>query len=89
MKGIVTVLGKDRVGIIAEVSQLFYQENINIEGINQAILEDLFNMVMLVEMSEMRSDFEGIQKALCAIGERLGVEIRIQKDDIFNAMHRI
>ncbi len=89
MKGVVTVLGKDKVGIIAEVSHLFYRLNINIDGINQGILEDLFTMVMLVEMGEMNASYDLVQNELDAISQRLGVDIRIQKSAIFEAMHII
>lgn len=89
MKGVVTVLGKDKVGIIAEVSHLFYRLNINIDGINQGILEDLFTMVMLVEMGEMNASYDLVQSELDAISQRLGVDIRIQKSAIFEAMHII
>lgn len=89
MKGVVTVLGKDKVGIIAEVSNLFYKLNINIDGINQAIMEDLFTMVMLVEMKAMNTDYETVQNELNAIGAKLGIDIRIQKSAIFESMHII
>lgn len=89
MRGVVTVLGKDRVGIIAEVSSLFYKLNVNIDGINQAILDDLFTMIMLVEMKAMNTDYETLQQELGLISQRLGVDIRIQKEAIFESMHSI
>ena len=89
MRGVITVLGKDRVGIIAEISRVFYEEGVNIDGINQALLEDLFTMVMVVDMKGMQIKFEGLQDRLKAVGSALGVDIRIQKEDIFQSMHRL
>lgn len=89
MRGVITVLGKDRVGIIAEISRVFYEEGVNIDGINQALLEDLFTMVMVVDMKGMNIKFEGLQDRLRAVGSALGVDIRIQKEDIFQSMHRL
>lgn len=89
MRGVITVLGKDRVGIIAEISRVFYEEGVNIDGINQALLEDLFTMVMVVDMKGMQIKFEGLQDRLKAVGSALGVDIRIQKEEIFQSMHRL
>lgn len=89
MRSVVTVLGKDRVGIIAEISNLLYEMNINIDGINQAIMEDLFTMVMLVDTKNTTVGYEHIQNGLKAVGTKLGVDIRIQREEIFQSMHRL
>jgi ACT domain-containing protein len=89
MRSIVTVLGQDRVGIIAEISRVFYEENVNIDGINQGLIDNLFTMVMVVEMKGMDIKFERLQDRLKEVGTKLGMDIRIQKEDIFNSMHRI
>lgn len=89
MRSIVTVLGQDKVGIIAEISRVFYEENVNIDGINQGLIDNLFTMVMVVEMKGMDIKFERLQDRLKEVGTTLGMDIRIQKEDIFNSMHRI
>ncbi len=87
MKSVVTVLGNDRVGIIAEISKVFYERTVNIDSINQAIMDDLFTMVMVVNMKEMSIPFEGLQSELGLVSQKLGVDIRIQKYEIFQNMH--
>ena len=85
MKAIVTVIGKDQVGITAAVCALLAQHNINILDINQTILQEYFTMVMLVDLSACELSIGELSKA----GEERGLSIRIQREDIFNAMHRI
>lgn len=87
MKSVVTVLGNDRVGIIAEISKVFYENAVNIDSINQAIMDDLFTMVMVVNMKEMSIPFEGLQSELGLVSQKLGIDIRIQKYEIFQNMH--
>ena len=89
MKAIVTVIGKDRVGITAAVCSLLAQHNINILDISQTVLQDYFTMVMLVDAGGCTIPFAELTSLLRAEGERLGLEIRAQREDIFNAMHRI
>lgn len=89
MKAIVTVMGVDKKGIIAGVSTLLSDFNINILDINQTIMQNIFTMVMLVDIKESTTDFKGVSEALSGLGEKLGVEIRIQHEDIFNSMHKI
>ena len=89
MKAIVTVIGKDRVGIIADVSQLLAQRGVNVLDISQTVLQDYFTMVMLVDAGGCTITFAELTSLLRAEGERLGLEIRAQREDIFNAMHRI
>ncbi len=89
MKAIVTVIGKDRVGIIADVSQLLAQRGVNVLDISQTVLQDYFTMVMLVDAGGCTIPFAELTSLLRAEGERLGLEIRAQREDIFNAMHRI
>ncbi len=89
MRAIVTVMGIDRKGIIAKVSTCLSENNINILDINQTIMQDIFTMVMLVDMAEAQSKFTSVSDALAKIGEELGVEIKIQHDEIFRSMHRI
>ena len=89
MKAIVTVLGKDKPGIIAEISGCLYRYNINILDITQTILSGYFTMVMMVDLSAMTCGFDEITGALNVLGERLGLEIRMQRSEIFDAMHRL
>ncbi len=89
MRAIVTVMGIDRTGIIAKVSDCLYRHDVNILDINQTIMQNIFTMVMLVELSEENSDANELLKELEKIGAEIGVDIRLQHEDIFNSMHRI
>ena len=88
-KAVVTVLGFDRKGIIAQVSRILYESDVNILDISQTILDGLFNMVMLVDISDPSCTFDELALSLDALGERLGLQIRIQRNEIFEAMHQI
>lgn len=88
MKAIVTVIGHDHVGIIAEVCSLLAAEKVNIEDISQTILQDYFTMIMMVDVDDP-TDFRALQQQLQDKGESMGLSIRIQREDIFTAMHRI
>ena len=89
MKSIVTVIGKDRVGIIAEVCAMLSAQNVNILDISQTILQDYFTMIMLVDTAKCTVSFSELSDMLKKDGESCGLSIRIQREDIFNAMHRI
>ncbi len=89
MRAIVTVIGKDRVGIIAGICVTLSGLNVNVLDISQTILQDLFTMNMLVDLTDASVPYSEIVSALEAEGKRLGVSVRIQREDIFNAMHRI
>lgn len=88
-KAIITVIGKDRVGIISSVANILAQNNVNILDISQTILEDMFTMMMIVDISASKSEFAQLAETLDNSGKDIGVEIRIQLEDIFEAMHRI
>ena len=88
-KAVVTVLGFDRKGIIAQVSNVLYERGINILDISQTIIDGYFNMVMIVDLSEPTCPFAELQEELNALGKSLGLQIRIQKNEIFEAMHQI
>ena len=83
------MLGADKPGIIAEISGCLYRYNINILDITQTILSGYFTMVMMVDLSGMTCGFDEITGALNALGEKLGLEIRMQRSEIFDAMHRL
>ena len=89
MRAIVTVVGPDRVGIIAEVCGLLARLNINIIDISQTVMEDFFTMMMLTDTAKATADFDGIADALAEKGREMGLSIRVQREDIFQAMHRI
>lgn len=89
MRAIVTVVGPDRVGIIAEVCGLLARLNINIIDISQTVMEDFFTMIMLTDTSRANMDFDGIAESLGRKAEEMALSIRIQREDIFNAMHTI
>lgn len=88
-QAIITVLGRDRVGIIAAVSAELAKGDVNILDINQTILGDTFTMVMLVDYSAMKIEFSAMKDNLDELSKQLGVEIRMQRKAIFDAMHRI
>lgn len=89
MRAIVTVIGKDRVGIIASVCTLLADNDVNILDISQTTLQEYFTMIMLVDASRCRVTFDELSKSLKASGEEKSLSIRIQREDIFEAMHRI
>jgi len=90
MKLVVTIVGKDRVGIIAMVSRVLAENDINILSINQNIMDGVFNMVMITEMAEeSRIRLPELQKVLKEKGEEMNLEIKAQHQDIFNVMHNI
>lgn len=88
-KAVVSVLGNDQKGIIARVTKVLYEYDINILDISQTIVSGLFNMVMMVDVSSEHCDFDAVSQALASLGERLGLQIRIQRSEIFDAMHHI
>lgn len=89
MKCIITVLGTDKVGIIAKVCTYLSEVNINILDISQTIVSGYFNMMMIVEAKDATKSLENFTDDLIKIGDSLGVKITVQHEDIFNCMHRI
>lgn len=88
-KSIITVVGKDTVGIIAKVCTYLANNRINILDISQTIVSGYFNMMMVVDMNESAKPFSDVASELTQIGEEIGVVIHCQRDDIFESMHRI
>jgi len=88
-KTIITVIGKDTVGIIAKVCTYLADNQVNILDISQTIVQDYFNMMMIVDRSKASTRFEQMSEELKALGEEIGVKIKMQHEDIFNSMHRI
>lgn len=85
----ITVIGKDTKGIVAKISNLLYKNNINIEDINQKIMEGLFVMTMLVDMSGYKYPIHRLSSGLEKIGKEMGIRIQIQHENIFKMMHRV
>ena len=88
-KGIITVVGKDQVGIIAKVCTYLAAKQVNILDISQTIIQEYFNMMMIVNINDTIHDFATISDELEHLGENIGVNIKLQHEDIFNKMHRI
>lgn len=88
-KTIITVVGKDTVGIIARVCAYLADNNINILDISQTIVQGYFNMMMIVDMGACSRQFGDVADELAALGEEIGVVIKCQKEEIFDKMHRI
>lgn len=88
-RAILSVLGEDRVGIVAAVSQTLSANAVNIEDIRQTIISGVFSMTMLVTIDEEQAPFEQVQAALDQVAEKLGVQITLQREDVFRAMHRV
>ncbi len=89
MRAVITVVGKDKVGIIAEVSRVLSENRVNILDISQTIMQDMFTMIMLVDVSEAAIAFSALSDTLSDLGNALGLTIHIQHEDLFNSMHRI
>ncbi len=88
-KSVITVVGKDTVGIIAKVCTYLANRQINILDISQTIVQGFFNMMMIVDTSSMDTDFTTLSDELDSLGDEIGVQIKCQKEAIFDMMHRI
>ena len=88
-KAIITVVGKDTVGIIAKVCTYLAENQINILDISQTIVQGYFNMMMIVDISNMAKPFGETADDLAGVGEAIGVKVKIQREEIFTKMHRI
>ncbi len=88
-KAVISILGQDRKGIIASVTRILYEYDVNILDISQTIVSGLFNMIMIVDISSEHCSFENLKNSLTEQGQRLNVQIRVQRSEIFEAMHQI
>ena len=89
MRAIVTVIGKDRVGIIASVTNLLSSYGVNVLDISQTVLQEYFTMIMLVDAAACSVPFAELSNALKAAGEEMGMQIRAQREEVFDAMYKI
>ena len=88
-KTIITVVGKDTVGIIAKVCTYLAENKANILDISQTIVQEYFNMMMIVDMSKVEKPFEEVVDELAQLGKGMGVQVKCQREEIFDMMHRI
>ena len=89
LRAIVTIIGSDRVGIIAGIANALAEANVNILDISQSVIREYFTMIMMVDLAGASAPFDQLRQALTAKGEALGVRVEIQREEIFQAMHRI
>ena len=89
MRIVMTIVGVDKVGIIAKASTLLAENNVNILNINQNIDKGFFNMVLIGDLDNAKVSVQDLKEKAAALGRNLGVEIRVQSEEIFTAMHRI
>lgn len=88
-KIIITIVGKDRVGIVAKTCNYLADNNMNILDITQTILQEYFNMMMIVDISGSEKSFDDMARELAQVGQKIGVTILCQREEIFTSMHRI
>ncbi|ADU27530.1 ACT domain-containing protein [Ethanoligenens harbinense] len=89
MKAVITVIGKDMTGIIARVSSICSENKINITEATQSVLQDVFAMIMLVDMSSAQIDCAGLSDKMDGLGKEMGLTIHVMHENLFNSMHRI
>ena len=89
MKAIITVMGKDQVGILAKVSTVCANYNLNVSEVNQTIINTMFNMIMVVDIDNIKSNLKEFKEEMENIGKELKMKIHVMHEDIFNSMHKI
>lgn len=89
MRAVVTVVGKDKTGIIAKVSALLAEKEVNILDISQTIMNEYFTMIMMVDLTNSSTELAALSEDCAKLGKEIGMSIHIQHEDIFNAMHRV
>lgn len=89
MKAVITIVGRDQVGIVAMVSGILATNGVNVLNINQNILDGFFNMLMISDMKDSKVSLKELQEILKDEGQAIGLEIKVQHEDIFKIMHRI
>jgi len=89
MRAVITVIGKDMVGILAKVSGICFDSGVNVTEVTQSILQDLFAMIMMVDLAGSTTPFPELAEKMKQLGEELGLSIHVMHEDIFNSMHKI
>ena len=88
-KAVLTVIGKDMVGILAKVSAMCASHNANVVEVTQSVMQDMFAMIMLIDIGALSTDFSVLSDDLTRLGDEMGLSIHVMHEDIFNSMHRI
>ncbi len=89
MKAVISVVGRDMVGILAKVSGMCAAKNANVIEVSQSVMQDLFAMIMLIDISELSGEFSALSDEMSELGKEMGLSIHVMHEDIFNSMHRI
>lgn len=89
MRAVITVLGKDNVGILAKVSNVCAEAGANIIEVTQSVLQEMFAMIMFVEIGNLKVPYSNLADSLIALGDDLGLKVHVMHEDIFNTMHHI
>ena len=89
MRAVITVIGKDMVGILAKVATICAERGVNVLEVTQSILQDMFAMIMMVDITKATVEFSTLVDAMEKIGQEMGLKIYVMHEDIFNSMHRI
>lgn len=89
MRAVITVIGKDMVGILSQVSGACAEANANVIEVTQSVLQDLFAMIMLVDISHLKTSFDQFAAQIDGIGQRMNLSTHVMHEDIFNSMHHI
>ena len=89
MKAVVTVVGKDKKGIVAKISNILFQNEFNILDLSQTIMQDMFTMIMLVEYAQSSEVLKKVTDQLKCVGDEMELSIHVQREEIFSSMHRI
>ena len=89
MKAVVAVIGKDTVGILAKISAICAEYNANVMDVTQTIMQDLFAMTMLIDISSCNAEYSVLADKLKKTGDEMGLQVHVMHEDIFNSMHRI
>lgn len=89
MRAVITVIGKDNVGILHKVSGVCSEKGVNVIEVTQSVLQDMFAMIMLVDITGMTTDFANLVDDMTSLGEQLGLSIHTMHEDIFNSMHNV
>lgn len=89
MRAVITVIGKDNVGILHKVSGVCSEKGVNVIEVTQSVLQDMFAMIMLVDITDMTTDFAVLVDDMTNLGEQLGLSIHTMHEDIFNSMHNV
>ena len=89
MRAVITVIGKDMVGIVAKVSAICADMNVNITEVTQSVLQDVFAMIMLIDISAMKTPLADLTDAMEKLGDEIGVKIHVMHESVFDSMHRV